>query len=200
MMHWNGSRLLQTVAGMPGVGIAETTAANLPEGAYYVVVRPEAANSYYGGPASLPAALTVYEPTGQFTTGGGRVDLDDGSHSTFSINIRYNKRATHVQGRAHYIFRQDGLDYFVKSNRLDGFVVQDDTAAVQGKASITATDPVTGEVFEIGGNYTFVIRIVDNGEPGRDDVYEITVRDPDGIVYHQVSPRTLAGGNILIHR
>ena len=188
------------VDGMAGVGIAETTAANLPEGEYYVVVRPEADNSYYGGPASLPAALTVYEPTGQFTTGGGRLDLDDGSHSTFSINIRYNKRATNVQGRAHYIFRQDGLDYFVKSNRLDGFVVQDDTAAVQGKANVTATDPITGEVFEIGGNYTFVIRIVDNGEPGRDDVYEITVRDPDGIVFHQVSARTLAGGNILIHR
>ena len=83
--------------------------------------------------------------------GGGRLDLDDGSHSTFSIDIRYNKRATHVQGRAHYIFRQDGLDYFVKSNRLDGFVVQDDTAAVLGRASIRATDPVTGEVFEIGG-------------------------------------------------
>ena len=187
------------VTGMPGVGTAETPATNLSDGEYYVVVRPDGENAFYGGPAAAPAALIVYEPTGQFTTGGGRVDLDDGSHSTFGLNIRYNRNLTNVRGRAYYIFHQDGLDYFVKSNRLDGFVVQDNTAAVEGRASVKTIDPVTGEEIDIGGNFTFLVRVIDNGEPGSDDTYEIIIRDRDGIVYHQVSPRTLGGGNILIH-
>ena len=187
------------VDGLPGVGTAETTVANLDEGDYYVIVEPDAGNAFYGGLPSAPAALTVYVPTGLFVTGGGRVDLDDGSHSTFSLNIRYNRNLTNVKGRANYIFRQDGLNYFVKSNRLDGFAVQDDTAFVQGRANIKTIDPVMGEEVEIGGNFTFLVRVLDNGEPSESDTYEIVIRDRDGLVYHQVTLRTIAGGNILIH-
>ena len=50
------------------------------------------------------AILTVYEPTGDFVTGGGWIDDPSGSKGNFGFNVKYKKNGM-PQGKSIYVYR-----------------------------------------------------------------------------------------------
>jgi len=185
-----------TSSGM-GVGTATATIENLPEDDYMIIARI-APNDYYQSISSNPTPMIVYEPTGQFTTGGGWIWDPTGSHGNFGFNVKYNKKGK-VQGNSIYVYRLDGFDYIVKSNAWIGLAISDNTSTFQGKAVLQIFDPVTSELQpESSGNFQFTVEALDNELNGNPDYYKITVLDKDGLEYHNATG-SLEGGNIVIH-
>jgi PKD repeat protein len=185
-----------TSSGM-GVGTATATINNLPEDDYMLLVRI-VPNDYYQSISSNPTPMIVYNPTGQFTTGGGWIWDPTGSHGNFGFNVKYNKKGK-VQGNSIYVYRLDGFDYIVKSNAWIGLAISDNTSSFQGKAVLQIFDPVTGELQpESSGNFQFTVEAMDNELNGNPDYYKITVLDKEGLEYHNATG-SLEGGNIVIH-
>ncbi|MCQ6962291.1 alkaline phosphatase family protein [Methanolobus chelungpuianus] len=185
-----------TSSGM-GVGTAKATINNLPADDYMIIARI-VSDGYYSPTTSAPALLTVYEPTGQFTTGGGWILDPTGSHGNFGFTAKYNNKGN-VQGNSVYIYHQDGLDYIIKSNAWIGLAITGATSRFQGKASLQIYDSTTGLLQpESSGNFQFIVEAVDNESSGTPDSYYITVLDKNGVVYHTASGQ-LQGGNIVIH-
>ncbi len=180
-----------------GIGTAKATINNLPVDDYMVIARI-VPNDYYKPITSAPTPLTVYEPTGKFTTGGGWILDTVGSHGSFGFTVKYNKQGK-VQGNSLYIYRQNGLDYIVKSNAWIGLAIKGITSSFQGKASLQIYDPTTG-LLQPGssGNFQFTVEAVDNELSKTLDTYKITVLDKNGSVYHNATGQ-LQGGNIVIH-
>jgi len=180
-----------------GVGTATATIDNLPEDDYMILARI-VPNNYYLPISSNPTPMIVYEPTDQFTTGGGWIWDPTGSHGNFGFNVRYNKNGK-VKGNSIYVYRLDMLDYIVKSNAWTGLAISDNTSNFQGKAVLQIFDPVTGELQpESSGNFQFTVEATDNELNGNPDYYKIIVLDKDGLEYHNATG-SLEGGNIVIH-
>jgi parallel beta-helix repeat protein len=180
-----------------GVGTATATIDNLPEDDYIIVARI-VPNDYYQSISSNPTPMIVYEPTDQFTTGGGWIWDPTESHGNFGFNVKYNKNGK-VQGNSIYVYRLDELDYIVKSNAWIGLAISDNTSTFQGKAVLQIFDPVTGELQpESSGNFQFTVEAMDNELNGNPDYYMMTVLDKDGLEYHNATG-SLEGGNIVIH-
>ncbi|MBC2697376.1 MAG: PKD domain-containing protein [ANME-2 cluster archaeon] len=180
-----------------GVGTATATIDNLPEDDYMIMARI-VPNNFYLSISSNPTPMVVYEPTDQFTTGGGWIWDPTGSHGNFGFNVKYNKKGK-VKGNSIYVYRLDGLDYIVKSNAWIGLAISDNTSDFQGKAVLQIFDPVTGELQpESSGNFQFTVEAMDNELNGGPDYYEITVLDKEGLEYHNATG-SLEGGNIVIH-
>jgi PKD repeat protein len=185
-----------TSSGM-GVGTATATIDNLPEDDYMIIARI-VPNDYYLPISSNPTPMIVYEPTDQFTTGGGWIWDPTASHGNFGFNVKYHKKGK-VKGNSIYVYRLDGLDYIVKSNAWIGLAISDNTSTFQGKAVLQIFDPVTGELQpESSGNFQFTVEATDNELNGNPDYYKITVLDKDGLEYHNATG-SLEGGNIVIH-
>ena len=146
---------------------------------------------YYAG--SAEDVVVVYDPSLDFTTGGGwfywpggAVDADGypGDRTNVGFTMKYNKKGKKVQGNLLLIRHlPDGTKYRVKSNTLDGLALGtgDDGetfgyASFAGKATYLEPgwpDPI--------GNHRFVAYVEDHGVPGRDtDRFWIEVRDMDG--------------------
>jgi len=180
-----------------GIGTAKATINNLPVDDYMVIARI-VPNDYYKPITSAPTPLIVYEPTGKFTTGGGWILDPVGSHGNFGFTVKYNKQGK-VQGNSLYIYRQNGLDYIVKSNAWIGLAIKGITSSFQGKASLQIYDPAAGLIQPgSSGNFQFTVEAVDNELSKTLDTYKITVLDKDGLVYHTATGQ-LQGGNIVIH-
>ncbi len=180
-----------------GIGTAFATINNLPVNDYLVIARI-VANDYYKPNTSDPIPLTVYEPTGKFTTGGGWIIDPAGSQGNFGFTVKYNRQGK-VQGNSIYVYRQNGLDYIVKSNAWIGLAITGSNSRFQGKASLQIYDPATG-LLQPGssGNFQFTVEAVDNELSNTPDTYRITVLNRNGLVYHTATGR-LQGGNIVIH-
>jgi hypothetical protein len=185
---------------MPGVGVATATIDNLPENEYLVLASIDP-NNYYSGPTSDASALTVYEPTGDFVTGGGWIRDSSGSKGNFGFNIKYNKRGK-PQGNSLYVYREGGWNYIVKSNAWVGMAIDGNHAYFEAKCVIQKYNPATGELVWGEGNYKFRVDVWDNDPDGGVDVYQIRVWDKNGVVFHEAGFDPigyLQGGNILIH-
>jgi hypothetical protein len=184
----------------PGIGVAVTTIDNLPENGYLIIVSIDA-NDYYRGPTSDPTVLTVYEPTGSFVTGGGWIWDPTGSKGNFGFNVKYTKSGK-PQGHSIYVYREGGWDYIIKSNAWIGFAIDGNHAYFEAKCVVQKYNPETGELLWAEGNYQFRVDVWDNDSNGAIDVYQIRVRDKNGVVYHEAGfdpYGELQGGNIVIH-
>ena len=121
--------------------------------------------------------------------------------ANFGFNVKYTKSGK-AQGHMTYVYRQNGLNYIVKSNALTGLAIDDAHGSFEGKCVVRIYDPAIGETIWNEGNYNFRVDIWDNGEPGSNDVFQIVVRDKNGVVWYSagITPSgTLMGGNIAIH-
>jgi hypothetical protein len=201
--------------------VTSTGTCSLELDSWTVVVRFKS-ESYFNGPQSDPAVLTVYQPTtDKFLTGGGWI-VDPSTnnlpvaissannHGNFGFTVRYKKGSTTVpQGQSVYVFRgADGYDYIVKSNAWTGGALAfptTTTAGFSGKANVTVINPATGLAVTGlgGGNYSYRVDATDNGLPGTTDKYTLSIYTPTGVLYHQAgttaSQITLGGGNIVVH-
>jgi hypothetical protein len=186
--------------GTPGVGVAMAAIANLPENGYLIVASIDD-NAYYSGPTSDATVLTIYLPTGSFVTGGGWIWDPSGSKGNFGFNVKYAKSGN-IQGQSIYVYREGEWDYVVKSNAWTGLAIEQNHAYFEGKCVIQKYNPTTGEILWAEGNCKFRVDVWDNDSNGGADVYQIRVRDKNGVVFHQAGFDPygyLQGGNIVIH-
>src|SRR5437868_15149704 len=89
--------------------------------------------------------ITVYEPVGDFITGGGHIipvssagsyAADAGSKTNFGFNVKYNNKGTNLQGHVNVIIRRTvgGVRklYQIKANNLGTLSVSYCKAATSG--------------------------------------------------------------------
>ena len=168
-------------------------------------VQATVGGSYYTG--SSEDVLVVFDPSLGFTTGGGWFDWPGTDDKTnFGYTMKYNKKATKVQGSLLLIRHMpDGSIFRVKSNAIKGLALADEGsfgwATFSGKN--TYKEPGWPEPI---GSHQFVVYVEDHGEPGAGvDRFWIEVRDKDGnlVTLSMVSPAVdnaelLGGGNIVV--
>jgi len=191
-----------TLTDMPGVGVAIAEIPNLPENGYIIIVSiDQDDNDYFRGPTSDPIPLTVYEPTGEFVTGGGWIWDPTGSKGSFGFNAKYTN-VGRPKGHSIYVYRENGWDYIVKSNAWIGLAIEDVHAYFEAKCVVQKYNPETGALVWDEGNYKFRVDVWDNDSDGGVDFYQIRVLDKNGVQFHEAGFHPLGelqGGSIVIH-
>jgi subtilisin family serine protease len=169
-----------------GVGATRTacvTLNNVPVNVYDVNVTING-NFYQGSGGTV---FAVYDPSLGFVTGGGNL-IHNGVSASIAFNIKYQKNGS-AQGSLMYIEHRLAGDIEVKSNLLGSLSVVGNEAVATGKATINGV-----------GNYNFISRILDNGEPGSSDQFGLRVTDSGGNILIDLTfnPITLSGGNFQV--
>ena len=164
---------------------------------------------YTGEPAE--DGLVVYDPSLGFTTGGGwfywpgTADEETGyagDKTTFGYTMKYNKKATSVQGSLLVIRHlADGTIYRVKSNALQGLALGEDAGVPMGWASFSGSSTYLEPGWpEPKGNHAFTVYVEDRNEPGTGvDRFWISVAN--GMTMGRAGPDdavSLQGGNIVV--
>jgi hypothetical protein len=181
---------------------------NVPVNTYSVQVT--VGGGYYAGYAE--DVMVVYDPSLGFTTGGGWFYWPGTTEKTnFGFTMKYNKKATKVQGNLLLIRHLDGGSgpiYRVKSNALYGLSLGESEDPTFGWASFGGKCTYKDKDWEEPeGNHEFLVYVEDYGEPGRgSDQFWIEVRDKDGNVIDVMSmnriasenTETVGGGNIMV--
>ncbi|MFW9816964.1 MAG: NosD domain-containing protein, partial [Candidatus Thorarchaeota archaeon] len=186
-----------------GVGVAILEIPNLPENGYLVyVVLEDNPNSHFTASWSDAVILTVYEPSGDFVTGGGWMYDSYGNKANFGFNVKYRKNGL-PRGQSIYVYRVGDWEYIVKSNAWLGMAIEDGHAFFEGKCTVQKFNSLTGELIWDEGNYQFRVDVWDNDEAGGVDVYQMRVLDKYGVMFYEVGFNPvgyLEGGNIIIHK
>ena len=171
------------------------------------------------------AVITVARPLGEFITGGGFLVLTDSSgvfaggvdtHTNFGFHVKFNKRATNLQGGATIIVRtDDGRVLRIKANAMDSLGVDDHgNAQFESKAELTDATDENGP-FVVGGNYTLQMTMTDRSSLDGEDEIALTLWDIRRAGRNQPATRLLlfssnwtgnatvqqqiAGGNLVVH-
>ncbi|MFX0021273.1 MAG: OmpL47-type beta-barrel domain-containing protein [Candidatus Hermodarchaeota archaeon] len=185
-----------------GVGVFIIEVPNLNENGYLVqVILSPSENHYYQAIASDLVTLTVYEPTGDFVTGGGWIWNPTGSKGNFGFNVKYKKNGL-PKGQAIYVYREGDWEYIIKSNAWEGMAIIDNHSFFEAKCVVQQYNSKTGELYWSEGNYRMRIDVWDEDKDGGVDVFQIRVYDKIGLVYHEAGFDPLGileGGNIVIH-
>jgi bacillolysin len=141
--------------------------------------------NYYTG--STDTIVVVYDPSLGFVTGGGAI-THNGVKANFGMNIKYLKNGN-AQGNFIYIEHRATGDVILKSNSLGAMAIVGNEAQPTGKAVVNGV-----------GNYSFIARAIDKGDPGTTDQFGLRVTAPNGAVVADLTfnPITLSGGNIQV--
>jgi hypothetical protein len=172
-----------TGGGVGGTLRACVTLSNLPVNVYDVVIG--VGGNFYTGSAS--GALTVYDSSLGFITGGGAISRS-GVTGFFGFRIVPNNNGV-PSGELLYI-----------ENRPTG-VTKLRSASLQSLSYLAGTGVINGRGTLNGvANHSFRATVVDNGEPGSSDQFGLNVFLPSGagIPNLMFNPLTLIGGNILV--
>lgn len=113
-----------------------------------------------------------------FVTGGGWI-WRNGYHANFGFVAGYKGDGV-LRGNLNYIDHADGMH--VKATSVDTYGGSGNGREFTGQATV---DGATG--------YTYTCYVEDNGEPGRNDYYRLSLSNG------YLAQGTLAGGNIQIH-
>jgi predicted extracellular nuclease len=143
------------------------------------------------------AVVAVYDPAGEFVTGGGWINAPDGK-GEFSFDAKYTKKNPYPVGAVSYLVESSGL-YFA-STSFDWLVVAGGNSWIHG----------TGSLDGVGG-YVFLLSAVDGDEDfGGDgtDYFRIQIWDASGVLVYDSDPGSavyappitpLGGGSITVH-
>ena len=111
-------------------------------------------------------------------TGGGQIVASSGSTVAFGFDVNHTTR--NVRGECNVINLSPKR--MIRCIDVSSLVVTGNTATFYGHA-----------VDSVAGGTTYVIRVVDNGEPGTADTFSITTASGFS------ASGTLSGGNIQVH-
>jgi len=211
--------LVNTADAKTGTAVYTWTGAGLGEHTVIIKVNGYYTNAILGDNSLV---MEVYQPNGDFITGGGYLVLtnsnglkagDPGTKNNFGFNIKYNKGCTNLQGTINTIVRrmEGGVlhVYQVKGNSMTSLSVNPNsappTAVFNGKANITdITNPLSPVT--VDGNATLQVSMTDAGDPGSSDQIGITVFNKSGGVWFTSNwngtstvQQTLGGGNLVVH-
>ncbi len=114
--------------------------------------------------------------------GGGWI-LDPGKR-TFGVSATYNAGAAAPSG--HLAF-DDKIGTRVTEAAVTRLVIDGNRAVITGTASVNGQ---TG--------YRFQVEAVDNGAPGRQDTFRLTLTNPTDPLYRYTSSGSLGGGNLEV--
>jgi hypothetical protein len=114
-------------------------------------------------------------------TYGGRITTDAGDKATFGGNAK----GAGPSGQENFQDHGSTAEFHLHSIDVQSVVCSDDGTA----ASIFGTATIDG-----AGSVDYRIDVVDNGEPGRDDTYELRLSNG-----YDTGVQTLVGGNVQIH-
>ena len=140
------------------------------------------------------AVVAVYDPAGEFVTGGGWVATAEGK-GEFSFDAKYRRNNPYPIGIFTYLIENTGL-YFT-STSFDWLVVNDGVSWLRG----------TGTFNGMAG-YTFLLSAVDGALTGGVDTFRIQIWDATGALVHDSEPGAaeyaapttpLGGGSITVH-
>lgn len=125
-------------------------------------------------------------------TGGGQITIGTSGKANYGFNVQQPIGAVKPKGQLEYRDHSTGADYHsVAMTTLtvsDNFMKATFTGKIIRKGSTTTCTSANP--------CTFTVKVEDNGEPGRDDKFEITISDS----YAAGQGQKIAKGNIQIHR
>jgi subtilisin family serine protease len=183
-----GSAVSAGTAVLSGGGVGATRTAcvtlnNVPVNVYDVTLTIN--GNFYQGTGST--VLTVYDPSLGFVAGGGSL-IHNGFQANVGVNIKYLKSGT-AQGSLLYIEHRPTGDVVLKSNAIGTMAIVGNEAKPTGKATLNGV-----------GNYSFIGRIIDNGDPGTTDQFGLRVTSPSGSLLLDLTfdPIQLSGGNFSV--
>lgn len=124
------------------------------------------------------------EPVCQdFVTGGGRITVTpSGAKGNFGVAGGYKNGA--LWGHLTYIDHGPGGPK-VKGIEVTAYGGSGTTRHIEGTAEVDGT-----------GGFTYMVDVTDDGEPGRNDMFTISVPELSGYT----ASGTLGGGNIQLHK
>ncbi|MEK7704599.1 MAG: ice-binding family protein [Myxococcota bacterium] len=121
-----------------------------------------------------------------FVTGGGWIALPDGAKGTFGATggIKHDELWGHLTYVDHGAKGSKGRDMKVKGTGVTAYTVIDAmTRHIEGTAAINGAD-----------GFTYALELVDNGEPGRGDMFALWLSND------YTASGYLVGGNIQLHK
>jgi len=136
-------------------------------------------------PTTILEETTVYVPplTPGKVTGGGQIVLSPKARASFGFNVMYQENWTAPKGEFLYVDQE--IKMIVHSHNMTSLIVSPDKT----KATFEGTCTING----VSG-FTYTIYVEDNGEPGKNDVFKITLSTGYS------ASGTLLTGNIQIHK
>lgn len=196
-----------------GIGTASAIFTSGSEASFCVVARLAAGegggvNQWYAAGNAETAALTFYEKTGQFATGGGWIDDPDGGKANFGFSAHYLKKGQakgHLVYVYHGVYNGETADFVIRSNAINALAFASTEypvpATLQGKCTIQVNRSSDGVSLYSEGNATFQATVVDGGENGGgEDTFSLRVYTKQGVVYKNVPETALQGGNVVVHQ
>jgi hypothetical protein len=183
-----GGSAISPAAVLSGGGVGATRTAcvtlnNVPVNVYDVTLTIN--GNFYQGSGST--VLVVYDPSLGFVSGGGHI-IHNGYSANIGVNIKYLKNGN-AQGSLLYIEHRPTGDVKVKSNAMGALAIVGNEAKPTGKATVNGV-----------GNHQFIARIIDNGEPGLNDLFGLRITSPAGNILLDLTfdPIQLSGGNLSV--
>jgi hypothetical protein len=119
---------------------------------------------------------------------GGWIVAANGDKGTFGGNAKVDANRQIEKGSQEYTDHGPATAVHVKSTQILAVVCEGNQATVYGVADVTSGG--------VTATFPFRVSVMDSGEPGRADTYDILV----GNGYYSGEDRPLQGGNIQIHR
>ena len=188
-----------------GVGVATISIPNnYLEDSYLVQISIDPnENDYYWGDNLNFFTLIIYEPVGDFVTGGGWIVDANGNKGNFGFNVKYKKNGL-PKGQAIYVYREGDYIFIIKANAWVGMAIisEENYTIFEAKCNVKQVNAITGEIVWEEGNYRLIIEAWDHSKDGKGDIIQIRVYDRIGILYSEIGFDPygyLIGGNIVIH-
>lgn len=141
------------------------------------------------GPPPPPPSCNV---SGDRVTGGGWIRGPSGAKANFGVSGGINIKKNAFRG--HLEYNDEGLkgksdDVKVKGTGVTAYIVLDAvTRRIEGTAKVNGDR-----------GFTYQVDVSDNGEPGRNDGFAISLWNASGALVYSASG-TLRGGNIQLHK
>ena len=130
-----------------------------------------------------------------FITSGGFVYMNNGAMANFGVHG--GCKNDEFWGNVNYVDHAN--NFHLKSTKITGYLFDPATPNSRDICGMARVNDSANEVM-------FRIRLVDNGEPGRNDTFGITIDNWNAPVrFYHVSSRKLAngeggGGNVQLHK
>ena len=155
------------------------TSATITVIALHIVVNDGSADIAIGKAVAGIRCDTTPAVTSDFVTGGGFIETNG-----FAANFGLVAGSRNGQPFGHFVYIDHGTDLKLKATSITAYQVIDATKRhIEG----------TAEINQIGG-FTFLLDVVDNGEPGNNDTLSLSASNGYS------ANGTLVGGNIQIHQ
>jgi uncharacterized repeat protein (TIGR01451 family) len=157
----------------------------------------------------VEALVVIYDPQGQFVTGGGWFNSPAGAYqpnpaltgkANFGLNAKYKNGATVPSGETEFQLKGAGINFH--STAYEYLVIEGPKAHYRGSGKINGS-----------GDYGFIITLIDGQEAGGGgaDKFRIKIWDKNNnnaVVYDtqlnapdEADPTTLlGGGSLVIHK